>query len=467
MHWKTSVIILFISVFLVSCAGLTPTPVVNKQPTVTRIPPTAYPTPLTPVTPTANFVPSFTPTSVSSSIYYMIVVDASGAMSEPFDGRTKMDAARDAIQAIIAGVDPGANYGLVLLGGSPTNDESDLCTQPSVARIPFSAQTAVNSQIDQLQPAGGGSMYSAFVVARRQFETLPPETARVLIMITDTSDECASQDEWRTLETLSKALDSVGLEFHGEVIVLDENENFNLRSTTDRIAIWSKGIISFQFPQDNAALQEAQDTVIGNISKYVANLIASRPSATPESLFFTLTPESGLPTNTLSASSYTLTPIPGLLTNTPGASSYTLTPKPGTATFTPTITFTAVPITATSTLTPTITRTPTPTAVPSVELVSSSYRTTGIGCQVDITVKVTGSPATGSFHVMNASNSPTGEVDQQAVLPVGTYSNNIVSLSGNRPEYYFHEVWFEFNGIQSNHLTNLKCPFVPTATPAS
>jgi len=52
-------------------------------------------------------------------------------------------------------------------------------------------------------------------------------------------------------------------------------------------------------------------------------------------------------------------------------------------------------------------------------------------------------------------------------LPIGTYSNNIVSLSGNRPEYYFHEVWFEFNGIQSNHLTNLKCPFVPTATPAS
>jgi hypothetical protein len=470
MYWKTSVIILFISVFLESCAGITQTPVVNRQPTVTRIPPTAYPTQLTPVTPTTNFIPSFTPTSVSSSIYYMIVVDASGTMSEPFDGRTKMDAAREAIQDILAGLDPAANYGLVLLGGSPMNDESDSCTQPSVARIPFSAQSVVNSQIAPLQAAGGGSMYSAFVVARRQFETLPPETARVLIMITDTSDECQSQDEWKSLETLSKALDEVGLEFHSEIIILDQNENFGLRSTTDRIAIWSKGKVSFQFPQDISALQESQKAVIGNVSKYVENLIASRPSATPESLFFTLTPESGLPTNTLSASSYTLTPIPGLLTNTPGASSYTLTPKPGTATFTPTITFTAVPITATSTLTPTITRTPTSTAVPSVELISSSYRTTGIGCQVDIVVKVSGSPATGSFHVMNASNSPVGEVAQQVILPLGTYSNNIVSLSGNRPEYYFHEVWFEFNspqGGQSNHLTNLKCPFVPTATPSS
>jgi hypothetical protein len=102
-----------------------------------------------------------------------------------------------------------------------------------------------------------------------------------------------------------------------------------------------------------------------------------------------------------------------------------------------------------------------------VELVSSSYRTTGIGCQVDIVVNVSGSPAVGSFHVLNSSNGPEGEVFQQVILPVGTYSNNIVSLNGNRPESYFHEIWFEFSGPQgeSNHLKSLKCPFVPTATP--
>lgn len=84
---------------------------------------------------------------------------------------------------------------------------------------------------------------------------------------------------------------------------------------------------------------------------------------------------------------------------------------------------------------------------------------------MDIVVKVSGSPATGSFHVMNSSNGPVGEVFQQVTLPVGTYSNNIVSLSGNRPESYLHEAWFEFNGVQSNRLKNLKCPFLPTATP--
>ena len=311
-------------------------------------------------------------------------------------------------------------------------------------------------------------MYSAFVLARRQFETLPPDTTRVLIMITDTGDECQSQDEWKAMENLSKVLDRARLEFHSEIIVLDENENSGLRSTADRIEIWSKGKVSLQFPQDFSMLNEAQQTVLGSLSNYVENTIASRPTATPESLSFTFTPESGLPTNTLSASSYTLTPVPGLQTNTPGASSYTLTPRPGTATFTPTITFTPVPRTATLTLTPTITRTPTSTQPPSVELVSARFRTTGIGCQVDIVVSVSGSPATGSFHVLNSGNAPVGEVFQQVILPVGTYSNNIVSLSGNRPETYSHEVWFEFSdpqGRQSNRLRNLRCPFLPTSTP--
>ena len=472
MYWKKIVFILLIVSLLSSgCSGLgtSPTPTMEIQTTVTRIPPTLFPTALTPLTPTTTVtIPTFTSTSVSSSIYYMIVVDASEKMNEPFDGRTKMDAAREAIQGIMSGLDPGANFGLVVLGGSATNEGVDPCGQPSVVRTPFSAQSVVSTQIPQLQPASGGSIYSAFVLARRQFETLPTNTTRVLIMVTSTSDSCPGQDEWKALENLSKVLDQVGLEFHSEILLLDQNENFELRSITDRIGIWSKQKVNVQFLQNFSGLQETQESVIDRVSNYVAERIASRPVDTPDSLLFTLTPESGLPTNTLSASSYTLTPVPGLQTNTPGASSYTITPRPGTATFTPTITFTAVPRTATRTLTPTITRTPTPTQPPLVELLSSSYRTTGIGCQMDIVVKVSGSPATGSFHVMNSSNAPEGEVFQQVTLPVGTYSNNIVSLRGNTPETYVHEVWFEVNsprGAQSNRLRNLSCPFLPTATP--
>src|SRR5688572_26426483 len=137
MYWKKIIFILLIVVLLSSgCSGLgtSPTPTIEIQPTVTRIPPTAYPTALTPLTPTTVFIPTFTPTSVSESIYYMIVVDASEKMNEPFDGRTKMDAAREVVQGIMAGLDPGANFGLVLIGGSATNEAVDPCGQPSVVR---------------------------------------------------------------------------------------------------------------------------------------------------------------------------------------------------------------------------------------------------------------------------------------------------------------------------------------------
>lgn len=464
MSWKNIVFILLIVVLLNSgCSALGATPTATEmKPTVTRIPPTPYPTALTPLTPTT--IPSFTPTSPASSVYYMIVLDASEQMNESFASQTRWEAARETAQAIVDGLEPDAKYGLALIGGSATTEGIDPCNEPSVARTPFSARTNVSDQLSRLQPAGGGSLYSAFFLARRQFETLATNTVKTLIVITDGVDECPGQNEWQGLESLFRVMDEAGLEFHSEIVVLAEGLDSQTQDVVKRIDD-SSADVNFWLPSDVTALQSTDETVLENVKSYVDLALATRPTETPDSLGFTLTPESGLPTNTLSASSYTLTPIPGLQTNTPGASSFTITPKPGTATFTPTVTFTPVPRTATTTLTPTITRTPTPTQAPSVELLSSSFRTTGIGCQVNIVVKVLGSPATGSFHVMNASNAPVGEVFQEVILPVGTYGNNIVSLKGNQPEYYIHEIWFEFSGIQSNRLKNLKCPFLPTATP--
>lgn len=463
MCWKNIVFILLI-MSLAGCSslGLTPSPTVEARATVTRFPPTAYPTALTPLTVTT--IPSYTPTSPASSVFYMIVLDVSAQMNEPFAGRTRWEAAREATETILNGLEPGAQYGLVTIGGSATNEGIDPCNQPSVARMPFSARSAVLDHVSQLQPAGGGSLYTAFFLARQQFEGLPASMVKALIVITDGVDECPGQNEWLRLESLIKAMDEAGPEFHSEIVVLAEGLDPQSAAVVKRIDE-SSSFVNFQLPTDQALLQLAGETVLGNVGSYVNSVLDARPTETPDALRFTLTPESGLPTNTLSASSYTYTPIPGFETNTPGPSSYTLTPRPGTATFTPTVTFTPVPRTATMTLTPTLTRTPTPTQPPTVELLSASYRTTGIGCQVDILVTVSGSAATGSFHVMNSSNAPTGEVFQQVILPLGTYSNNIVSLTGNRPESYFHEVWFEFDGVESNHLKNLKCPFVPTATP--
>jgi len=468
MHRKTITAILLIFLLITGCSGATSNPTAGIQPTVTRFPPSATYAPVTVSTTTP--LSTFTLTPVSNSIYYMIVVDSSVGMSAPFDGKTKLEAARESVSTILAGLEPGANYGLLTIGGSPTADGTDACNRPSVVNTSFSPRQTISKKVSQLEPVDGGSMYSAFFLARQQFEGLPPDAIRSLIFITDSVDECSSRDEWRELENLVKIMDETGLEFHSEIILLDQNLDPGIQVITDRIEVWSKNVI-VQIPQNFSMLREANEVVIGNITKYVNDIIAVRPAETPIALSFTPTPESGLPTNTLSASSYTLTPKPGALTSTLSASSYTLTPKFGTPTVTPSATLTPGIPTIVLSWTPSISPVPpssTAVSATSVSLLSVTYLTLGTGCQIDVQVRVTGGPATGVFRVRNASyafGESTGY--PQTTLQVGTnwasefsYSNQI-TLSGNQPAYYQHEVWFEYNGRQSNHLTQLVCPGIP------
>ena len=447
MYQKTKVFILLIILLITGCSGTqaAPTSTATFPPTVTRFPPSATVTPV--VLNTATTAPSYTPTSASSSVYYMLVLDASAAMGEAFDSQTKWDAALETAQTLLEGLEPGANYGLTVIGASELTEGLDPCNEPSVARTPFSARSVVSNQLSHLEPAGGGSLYAAFFLARQQFEGLPPDTIKALIIVTGAQDACQNQDEWRNLGNVYQVMDDAGLEFHAEFLVLGDAPDPRLTSATDCI-LRSSRMVNLQIASDDASLQEARGQALDNVQKYVEFALANRPTQTPEPLPLTLTPDSGLPTNTL------------------GASSFTLTPRPGTPTFTPTITFTPAPQSATVTLTPTLTRTPTPTRPPTVELLSASFRTTGIGCQVDVTVKVSGSAATGSFHVMNSGNAPLGEAGPEIILPIGTFGNNIVTLTGDQPNTYTHEVWFEVNGIQSNRLKGLVCPLIPrTSTP--
>jgi len=339
-----------------------------------------------------------------------------------------------------------------------------------VVNVSFSPRASVNGEISQLEPVGGGSMYSAFSLARQEFESLPPNTIRSLVFITAAVDECPSRAEWRELENLVKVMDETGLDFHSEIILLDQELDYDIQLITDRIEIWSKNVV-VQIPQNFPMLREASEVVIDNITNYVNDSIVNQPTETPVALALTPTPDLGLPTNTLSASSYTLTPVPGALTSTLSASSYTLTPKSGTATITPTITSTPGIPTIVLSWTPSISPVPpsaTPVSATSVSLLSVTYLTLGIGCQIDVQVRVTGTPVTGEFHVRNTSYAPGDSTAYpQTTLQVGThwasefsYSNQL-TLSGNQPAYYQHEVWFEYKGVQSNHLVDLFCPGIP------
>lgn len=459
MSVKTRVIIFFLLTLISGCAGVTPIPTVTPLPTATFVSPTLMNQEL-PTQPTSTTIPTYTATSPASAVYYQIILDASAKRSA--DWQTIQTATHKILDAL----EPTANYSLITIGASPATEGVDPCLQPSVARTPFTSQRVVSDAVGGLQPVGGGSLYTAVRLALSQFEAVPENTLHVLIVISGAADAC-QQDEWSTLEQQFKVNEQSGVQLHTEIIVADGAVDPAIQTVTARIVKASKSkSVQIQFATDAASLNNAADTTINTVKTYVTNGLAARPTEGVLSASFTLTPKPGAMTNTPGgASSFTLTPVPGALTATLSASSYTLTPKPGTATFTPTITLTPVPVTFTATLQPTITASPTATLPPSVTLISVNFRTKGIGCQANINVKVVGSAATGAFHVMNSSNTPNGETYPEVILPVGSFGNNIVTLDGNQPATYRHEVWFEYGGIQSNHLTGLICPLIPKSTP--
>lgn len=116
-------------------------------------------------------------------------------------------------------------------------------------------------------------------------------------------------------------------------------------------------------------------------------------------------------------------------------------------------------LTPTLTLTPSPTPSPTPTPAPRVELISVEYLQPGAGCQVDVTVNVSGDALMGVFHVWNASyDDQAGSVFEAESLPPGLSSGYLLTLGGDQPAFYAHEIWFEYESGVSNRLTGLVCP---------
>ncbi len=421
-----------VNVFLYGTPTLTPS--ITPTPSQTL---TTTPTQTQTSTPTL----SATPTPKAQGVYYMIVLDASAKMTQAFDGQTQWDAANESITAILQGLEPGANYGLVTVGGSAFAEGVDPCDEPSNVTSFFAPRQKVSEQIAQLQPMGGGSLYTAFVLAKNQFEGLPENTVRMLIYITGSSDACERRDEWKDLERLLTINDDAGVKLYSEIIILDEKGGIVTQSLLEKISSLSSNV-NVQVPQNLAALQQASITVVTNVNVYINNIIASYPTLTPEiSPTFTLTPRPGTPTLT---PTITVTPS---LTLTTGAPTTALTWTPSVTPVTPS----ATPVPATS-----------------VELLSVTYISQGVGCQIDVQVRVNGEPAVGTFHVRNDFYAPgDSSAYPQTTLQAGTnwasqFSlSNLITLGGDKPEYYKHEVWFEYNGIQSNHLVDLFCPGIP------
>ena len=438
---------LFILALIAGCSGgdVMPTASATTAPTVTLLPSAAV-TFTSP--PTATQIQPSTPTPLANAVYYMIVLDSSSDRNIGFDGSTEWDAARETMDAVLVGLEPGANYGLVVIGGSSSAEGSDPCSEPSVALLPFSTKSKVNGRLDMLEADGSGSISTAYALAQSQITGLPRYMIRVLVYITGTTDGCKSRDEWSELGRQFDFNASEKKDFYSEIIVVGEEPDPAIQKLANRYGKPSDNV-SFQFLQSNAEVADVADAVLVNVSSYVDDVVATRPTESPLVSSFTLTP--GTTTVTYTPAD-TLTPT---LTSTP---TRTVPPSVG----------------PTSTITPTWTPSPMPsatfTAAPSsVSLLAVNYLTSGVGCQVDVQIKVSESNVTGMFHVRNDSMGTDGVVSSPVTLQTGTNwlsavnVSNLLTLPGDQQQYYLHEIWFEYNGVETNHLKDLICPglFLP------
>ena len=410
-------------------------------------PPTFTPTPTQTSTNTSTATSTFPPSTATpeeQGIFYMFVLDASVTMTESFEAQTKWDAALRAVDSILVGLEDGANYGLVAIGGAPGIGSSNPCEEPSLLAVPFSTSKAeVGGRVGQLQPGGGGSLYRAFVLAVDELDRLPESTVRSLIYITGSEDACDDQDEWADLERFFRIRGDARLDIYSEIIIIDEKNGIRTQTIADRISNLSDKV-NVQAPQTVFQLLQSNNTVVNNISNYVDITIASFP---------TNTPTNSPPTSTAIR---TPTPQPGIATVTP--SNTVLAP--------PTFTLTS---SLTPSLTPSITPSPSPTLTPapfvSLEF-HGEYVPSGGTCIARIIVTVVNGPVSGIFHVWNASYGPEGDPYDPFPFAVGT-SDYWVGLGGDQPAYYEHKVWLEYNNgtATTPPITGLACPNMPTATP--
>ena len=403
--------------------------------------PTLTPTQTYTVTPSSTVTLTPTPIPISDSLYYMIVYDSSENMNESFHGEEKWQVARNMLVAIFNGLNPRAKYSFVAIGGSNLSDNiSNTCDNPASLTLPFTSRQSAYDFLGTLQPQGGGSFYKAYTLAKIELEDLPKETIPTLIYITGSADACETENEWTSLKNLVSIPDSA-FGIFSQIIILDDD---GIRSQTlaEQFNSLSNDKINAQAPQSVSEIQSGGVTtsrILNNMTDYVNDAIEARATDTP----FQTVPVNTPPTFA------SFTPLIPTITAL-------VSPVP---TFTPLI----VP---TKTLTPI--PQPTNTSAPSVVLLSATYIDNGQlhGCDADILFNVVGSSVTGNFHVWNANYSPEGDIYPPQTFPVENNQHRVVGLGGHgNPSFYPHEVWFVYNGNESNRLTGLICPRYLTPTP--
>jgi Ca-activated chloride channel homolog len=125
----------------------------------------------------------------------MIVLDASGSMGNMAGGKTRMEAAKEAIRSFAASLPAGARVGLRVYGHEGTGSEADkaLSCSKSDVMYPLQAydQQKLDSALAQFKPAGWTPIALALEQAQKDLQSYKGEqNTNIIYLVSDGIETC-------------------------------------------------------------------------------------------------------------------------------------------------------------------------------------------------------------------------------------------------------------------------------------
>jgi Ca-activated chloride channel family protein len=156
----------------------------------------------------AQTTPTAAATGATTAGRAMIVLDGSGSMSAPVNGRPRIEVAREALGELLKGWDPKVEVGLMSYGHRRKNDCSDIEVLAPAAKIDAARLTAIAGRIT---PQGMTPLSAAVKQAAESLKYT--EQRATVILISDGIETCKADPC-----ALGAELKKLGVEFRMHVI---------------------------------------------------------------------------------------------------------------------------------------------------------------------------------------------------------------------------------------------------------
>lgn len=126
-----------------------------------------------------------------------VVLDVSGSMARPTgDGRTRMQAARDALSELVRSLPRRTELGLRLYGSEYDGNERRVACRDTRLVHPIQRldPAAIERQVAGLRPTGDTPIGHALRRAASDFPRVDEDTQDVIVLISDGEDTCGDLD---------------------------------------------------------------------------------------------------------------------------------------------------------------------------------------------------------------------------------------------------------------------------------